>query len=490
MKCGCLALALLLVALINTVPIASNDLWLQVKIGELTMEHRAIPGTLLFPFPDVRDNAFTAHEWLPSIAVFELARLLGSVERLMFVQGLVSVALFGICFALARRLSGSFGMALLLSVAAMLVANFRCVLRPEIFALLLLAWLLAVLTRYRDERRSSLLLWCLPIAILWANCHGSFLLGPAVSLIFACGEGGQAAFAARGLPLAGRLQLAVRAGAPYVAASVAMALASAINPHGIGLLRFAFDVQSSQAMRTMIKEWLPTLDPQFVATTAFDIFAAAAALTLAAMGLMWRRLTVTDVILVASFLGLALQRNRHVVWFGFVALVVVAGLAGRSSPGPRLERGLRLTGLAATVAALCASMTFGNARGAFPDESASNNFTAAMITELDDSSIRGNVFNSYELGGELVYRDWPRLKPSIDSRIDSYGDAYFLQHHRALADEQLLTAFLDGWRVDHMLLLRRDFEGIRQMRRIGQTWHVRFADQKMLLLERNVPLPD
>jgi hypothetical protein len=200
---------------------------------------------------------------------------------------------------------------------------------------------------------------------------------------------------------------------------------------------------------------------------------------------------VTDLLLVALFAGLALQRNRHIVWFGFAALVVVAGLVGRARPGPHAERWLRIGALALSVGGICACLAWGNARGAFPYDAPSNNFSPAMVAELADPALHGSVFNSYELGSELVYRDWPRLKPCIDSRVDSYGDSYFLQHVRSMHDEALLTAFLDAWHVNHMLLLRRDFDAdMRRMPGIAAAWHVRFADAGMLLLERNAALQE
>ena len=102
----------------------------------------------------------------------------------------------------------------------------------------------------------------------------------------------------------------------------------------------------------------------------------------------------------------------------------------------------------------------------------------------------GNVLNSYELGGELIYRDWPRLKPSIDSRVDSYGDDYLLFSIQLLQDEKLLDLFLEGNRVSYMLLLRRDFElAIRRMPSIRANWHIRLTDGDIFLLERNAPLP-
>src|SRR5207237_5797435 len=58
---------------------------------------------------------------------------------------------------------------------------------PQLFA-----WILALVflsVAERERRRRSRGIWMLPvIAALWANMHGSFLLGPAILFIYALGE--------------------------------------------------------------------------------------------------------------------------------------------------------------------------------------------------------------------------------------------------------------------------------------------------------------
>ncbi len=482
-------LAVLFVLQLNAVPVASNDLWLQIKVGQLTLDNGAIPATLLFPFTTARDATFNSHEWLSSVLFHEWVRAFGEAG-LMPLQALFALAQFALAFVLARRLSGSPALGLLMATLAMLVINYRYVLRPEMFALLLFLLLLQVLCRYRGDGRPATLLWTLPLAVAWANCHGSFLLGPVVAVIFALGEGLQAAFAPSGAADGGRLRRLGRAGAGYAAAAAGMLAASVLNPRGPELLAFAFKVHGSLAMKSVIWEWLPTFDPQFMSEPPFWIFATVGLLSLALLAASWRALTPTDVLLFASFGALALQRNRHIVWFAFVDLAVCAHVIGRHRWAARFELPARAAALTLALAGLCICASVGNVRGDFIYASRSDNFTSTMKAALADPALSGNVLTSYELGAELIYRDWPRLKPSIDSRIDSYGDAYFIAHERLLTNESDLKKFLAAYGVNHMLLLRRDFVGdVSRMPGIRAEWHVRISDQRMLLLERNVALP-
>ena len=481
-------LAVLFVLQLNAVPVAGNDLWLQLKVGQLTVDNGAIPATLLFPFTSARDAAFHAHEWLSSVLFHEWVRAFGE-GGLMPLQVLLALAQFVLAFSLGRSLSGSRAVGLLMATLAMLTINYRYILRPEMFALLLFVLQLRLMCRYRENGRPGILLWTLPLAVAWANCHGSFLLGPVVAGLFALGEAIQAALAPWDAAQGSRLRRGWRAGALYAAVAIGMLLASLVNPRGAALLSFAFDVQASQAMKSVIWEWLPTLSPQFTSEPPFWIFAAVGLVSLALLVTNWRALTVTDALLFLAFGALALQRNRHIVWFVFVDLAVCAHVIGRCAWATRAQAPARVAVLVLALAGIGICARTGNVRGDFPYAALSEDFTPAMTAQLADPALSGNVFTSYELGAELVYRDWPRLKPSIDSRIDSYGDAYFIAHERMLSDEPALTDFLAAHGVNHMLLMRRDFGGISRMPGIRAQWHVRSSDRKMLLLERNVALP-
>ena len=477
-----------LVVLLTFVPVATNDFWLQAKIGELIVDNGAIPRTVLFPFTWVQDNGFNAHEWLPSIVFHGLDQALGD-DHLLFAQGVAGLILFGLCLVLTRRLSRSLGVGLLLASLGMVVANYRFHLRPEVFALWGFVLLMLVLSSYRAHRDWRTLLWAVPIAVLWANSHGSFLVGPVLAVLFAAGESAESFRRGAAQPLNTRLKAAGRAGAPYALVAGVMALCSLANPLGIELLHFALTLSASEVTKTFVDEWQPTLSAGFVGRWPFRFFIAAVIGTLAVVVACRRRVTMTDILVLAAFGLLAFQRTRFIVFFAFAAAMVCARLIGEKPPRVRTERVLLAAATITGGIGIALAIQFGNVWGGFPYLVPSSNFTEPMINRLARPEMRGNVFNSYELGAELTYRAYPRLRPSMDSRIDSYGDTYFLLQKQLLVDEPLLKEFIADFDVRYMLLSRRDFELVKQMKSLQATWHADFIDHKAVLLARNANAP-
>jgi hypothetical protein len=195
-----------------------------------------------------------------------------------------------------------------------------------------------------------------------------------------------------------------------------------------------------------------------------------------------QRARATELLLLAAFAWLSVDRNRYIVFFALAALYGLACLAGPLAPAGRRAW--------AAVLALCVAgagllFQYGNMAHAYPYSTPSPNFTPPRVEHIEEHRLRGNVVNSYELGAELIHRYYPRLRPSIDSRIDSYGEMYFVLHQDLWRNEAAMLEFIDRYDVRHMLLLHRDFAQVRSMNGLlARGWRVRFADQKMALLGR------
>jgi hypothetical protein len=113
--------------------------------------------------------------------------------------------------------------------------------RPQMFSLAAFAWLLYELERFR--RRTDRGLWRLPMLFtLWVNLHGGWLVGAGVLVLFTAVTLLNPVFEMRR-----RVRL--------LAAGVASAAATLINPYGPAMLGFLADTVRPE--RADILEWSP-----------------------------------------------------------------------------------------------------------------------------------------------------------------------------------------------------------------------------------------
>jgi hypothetical protein len=464
LRAASVAAAVVVVVLLTCVPPSGDDFWLHAAIGRIIWASGEIPRTALFPFTEAAGFPFHAHEWLASVAIYLLDQGLGR-DRLVFASGALGLALFGLAWRLAYRLTASFHVSLLVALAAMATANYRHYLRPELFALIFTLLVLSLLVEFRAGGRWRYLLGCVPVALLWANSHGSF----PVALVLAAGFAAGAAIEAPGARL--------RAARPYLACGALMALAMLANPFG------------AELFRQHIYEWMPTLSGAFVGTRGFWAFVAFCAAGAALLALGWRRVPPAGALLLLAFGCLALQAQRHIALFAFVAVFPLSAAAGALEHKLAGSRGARAALLALLVGCAALLVRYGNLYGGHPYFVESRNFSQLLIGVLDNPRLQGNVLNSHALGAELSYRYYPRLRPSIDSRIDVYGKDYFERLQAVQNDEQALRQFVERYRVSFILLLWPEFDrGIRRMPHIRDDgWRIAFADSKAVLLVRLQP---
>jgi len=485
LRAGTVAAAIVAVAVITFIPPGSNDLWLDAALGRMIWSSGEIPRTVLFPFTEASQFPFAAHEWLSSVTLYLFFHLVGHAH-LVFVKGLLGLALFGLCWRLSYRLSQNLFASLLVSLAVMATTNFRYFLRPELFGLFFFVIVLSLLVEFRAGGRWRYLLACVPVALLWANSHGSFPLALVLAATFAAGAAAEALRGRKG----GRLRASWLAARPYLGCAALMACAMLLNPYGAHLFRFVWELEQADFLRSYIYEWTPTLYGPFAGSRGYWAFLAFLGFSAAVLSFGWRDLPLAGALQLIVFGYLALHAQRHIVLFALVSIyplsAAIRGPASRVQALPAVRGAI----LALFIAGAGVAVRYGNLHGGFPYRVISHNFSPLLIEFLDRPQLKGNVLNSYELGSELIYRYYPRLRPAIDSRAYAYGRKYFLQMLRLNSDEGALKAFIARYHVDYILLLQRDFDqGIRRMSHMQDAgWRIIFNDGKVVLLGRPVQL--
>lgn len=466
----------------STVPISGNDFWLQAKVGQIIVTEHYIPDTLLFPFTEASSKSFHAHEWLVSIFFHYLLRYLGE-EAIPFFIGALGLTLFALMARLAYvRGAKNYSVALLGGFVTILVENYRHELRPELPSLILMAILWLVIEAYKSNPRTIQILWASLVMILWANSHGSFVLGPILSGLYAAGTYLDEVFQSR-------FKLLRPSGKVWqlLVLLVVISASCLITPFGWDLVRFVFSFGNSAEAGIHLTEWIPTLDTRLRGLRGFWLALAIWSLTAGILLAHRKQFCALDVLLFAAFTFLALRAIRFPVYLGMVFAYIAPAYIAKYFDGPRLSLvGLRTLCILASASLLLIAI-FGNVAMRHPyyyDDP--TKFTAKMVQTVNDPSIHGNVLNSMELGAELVYRAYPRLRPAIDSRFDSYGPEYHRYILSLFKNDLLFDQFVQRHDVRYVLIdgtRYDDFTGLKSWQR-GE-WRIRSIDHRAVLFQRS-----
>lgn len=466
---------------ISTVQVSGVDFWLQAKIGELIVTDGRIPDTVLFPYTEISTEKFNAHEWLTSIAFHFLIKTLGTAGLAIFT-GLLGLVFFLLTLQLGYiRSEGNYPVALLGAMAAIATENYRHILRPELISLLVMAVYWISLEKFR---RTSNWVWgsaAAALAVIWVNCHGSFILAPIMASIYCVGIHLDSLRDTRTLwqrPTAPTLH--------WAALSILIMSACLVNPFGWEMIRFVFTFSNTSKLDQAIGEWMPTLQTKWFHLPGFRIALTVWLLSVAT--LVWRRRSVSaiDVLFFLFFTLLAIKAVRFPLYLGLCFAYLASGLLsefGRISP---VRQRLELLALSVSLLTIMLATQYGNAHEKKPFSPGFYKFSDEMVRVLSDPSYHGNVLNSMELGAELIYVAYPRLKPSSDCRVDSFGLDYLDFLDSVQSNDKLFAEFVERYDVRYLLLQPHRFTTFQGLDawKSGQ-WQVVAIDKTSVFLKRN-----
>ena len=248
-------------------------------------------------------------QWLGQVLIYGLEQLGGL--RLALLANAVWIGLaFVLAFAVGRWRGGSAESVALVGVGTILTALSNVTLRPQslVYALfVVLLWLLLADARAPSRR----VVFVFPLLVLWANLHGSVLLAAGLVVLYGLTEIGAARRADAHRLLRG-------------AALVVVAVASIfVSPYALDLPGYYFDLLGTGQLKELSNEWQPTTLPQ---GWPFLILA------LAGVGILGRAghaATAFERLAFIAMLLVGLTALRNMVWFGFLAVVILPVLLDR-----------------------------------------------------------------------------------------------------------------------------------------------------------------
>jgi hypothetical protein len=308
------------------------DTWLALVAGRVVADGGPPATDSLASWTLGRD--WIDQQWLGQFVLYEIWRV-GGFVLLGLVHVFVVMATFVMTMIGARRRGGSTrDVALVGLLAVVPIGLVAGNIRTQTLALALFAavlWLLSEDARAPSRR----VFWSLPLLIVWANVHGSVIIGCGLALL----AGGRALVLGLRRPRS-------RARCARGAALACMAPVALIaTPYGASLLTYFHDTFSNSEISELASDWMPTT------FEAINLpFYALAALTVWLVGRARGRTNSFDQLALLALLAGALAAGRNLAWFALAALLLTPALLTQARGGRRGETPpLRL---AASVSAL------------------------------------------------------------------------------------------------------------------------------------------
>jgi len=532
-----IALALALLFLI-TIPlltkIFTSDFGTHIAIGRQIVQTRSLPDKEFLNYPSLGMNNPNG-EWGFEAILYLVHAAGGAYGVSLFLWAVV----FSI-YLLIHRATVLRGANPLLAVVAIFAFSgflrIRIQPRPEILTYLFIALTIFLFTEYYYGKRKWVVYLFVPLILVWANVHPTYLMG-----FFLCG-----AFFVDRLARAawsrefqwGRLKSWV---IPPVAVGIAGLIVCGLNPHGYNAILTPLHLLSrgesggGGSILMSISELTPVKGTgMFVYYKAAAAFAGISLI----MGAVGRRIYLLDIFLFAiafkggwdsaravSMMGLFISPGASLHLTGFLAKAGdwFASKAARKQkeagkgavkkkgkakeggkearkdvtiaphPVPRRESRGRLAATAITVAGLLVfgsyTMAFSISQLQFGVGMTEHKFSFAAADFLRKNPIPGNMFNFFDIGGFLDWQMYPQALTFIDGR--TYNQQVFMEH-------QTVTGAYPGWeqvirkyRINYMVLKSMDSSGmilpIVRVLASDPNWSLVFADGLFMVFVRNAP---
>jgi tetratricopeptide (TPR) repeat protein len=473
---------LLLLPLVGR-PLATDDLWFHLKMGEVYASETLWPEAdpMLYTAGDRRP---VQHEWLFGVAVFGLERAIG-LQGLRAVHLIAFLGIVLLAFASFRQESGA-ALPAVLAVCIFLALSWRRLyqLRPDlvsIAAAIAIHRLLLASEEGPSRRQVALataLFW------IWANAHSLFAIGLALAAAGWLGVWVTRSQWAR-LPLAERAAPAPDPGRLGAAIGLGF-LVALVNPRGIAQHLTFFSSARGSAIWMVKDEWTPFdpfsipgekaagIDPLAWATMDALLLLFLFAAVAGGLAFLRRpaasRLRSVDPVLGALALAsaIAILVSVRFLWMSFfILLFLLRAQRSGLAPHPAAARRARW---AAVVAVLLLTVGFARMdtwegivseirrepRGYLATPYLAHRYCASGIRLLEEAGLQGHLFNPYHLGGYAGYRLAPRIRTFIDGRTEHYPEQVmrdYLEIVRAASQSDRRDAFrlLDEREVDIFL---------------------------------------
>jgi len=446
-------------AIIANLP--SVDLTYHLRAGAGILDGGGIPTSDTWTFT-AYGAPWADQQWGAQVILAATFRLASWTGLVVLRSGLTAF-IFGCLYLIGRRRGLVSRDAALLTLVAFVVSAVALGLRPQLLGMALFASVLLLVT---DRRAHPGRLWAIPfIVLVWANIHGSFLLGPVV------------------LGLAWLEDVHDRIDRPHrtLLVAVVSAVAACVTPLGVGIWGYALGLSMNRAVTERITEWQPTSLRDLPGIMFFGS-------ALAVVALAARRGAKTawpTLAWLAVFFVIGAYAARGVAWWPMGAVAAIAGVLVMSrAPDPSrpevigtsLMRRVNLVVAGSVVVVGVALLPVWRPTdpGLRAPQGVVGIAPPGITAALRESARPGDrVFNPQPWGSWFEF-ELPDLPVAIDSRIEVFPASVWEAYEAVIDGVDGWQAQLDSWGVTLVVVAHKDTDLAARLASAG--WRTLYTD--------------
>ncbi|MFA7379459.1 MAG: tetratricopeptide repeat protein [Bacteroidia bacterium] len=461
--------------------LSDHDLGFHLKGGQWIWEHKAVPDKDTYTYT-VNQNDYIDSHWLFQLVVWGFYSLAGYSGVSLLVAILITV-IFYIQWKLLRTyISITEGIVLLMLVA--LIIQFRFHLRPELITWMCISLYLLVYQTYL-KKKSNAIYWLFFVQLIWANCHGLFILGWLMCAAFFISDWWHTKSIDKRLLLVGALQ----------------PVAALITPYGIKGLLFPFylytRLQEGNVMNNAISEFKSVFEIQTTPNSPFSPgilyygFGGFVVLFLISFIFSLKNRKVFEWIIGCAFLFLAIKAIRNIPLFLFVGAPFIAAAWFNMKIRERLV--VYFSGYTALFRSIVAYslmlfllLLWNNG---YYKLNRNGIKTGLGLNTLAYPVGTGNFINSNQLSGKLIndfntgsWLEWQLAQPVfIDGRLEVMREEFFAEYQNSQTPDSLKN-MLNKYQPELILFDYMSSGSWHiQLNKLKEDWRMIFADEVSVL---------
>ncbi len=442
---------------VNTHPIRPHDFWWHITIGREILNSGKIPIIDIYsstasgqPYPSYQMF------WLMDIVLFSIYKL-GGPALVVFFQSLLITSAYAVIIWISKEVTNSWRIAAfgVLFAAALGLNDWN--VRPQGITLLLASLYLLAIFEYKQSNNWVWLL-VFPLGMLvWANSHGTFLIGIALIGIWLGQELWDLIIIRLRREQTYRLSRLAVPGIVFAVTSITCL----VNPRGLGIIDYIKTLTGNTAVQNLVTEWSPPKINTLIGAIFFTGVAIAAIL----FALSPKRPNLSQLITFIVFGVLGLRTSRGSVWFGIVMAPILAGQLSsliqkyqRGKNQTENKEGSRVLNVVFSIVILATSLvTLPWFKDALPFPPAKAGLisyeTPIRATQvLLEKNPPGELFNAISFGSYLIWAAYPEYRVFVDSRIELFPQRVWMDYLAISNAEGNWEALLDYYGVNTLMI--------------------------------------